>query len=152
MSHKKARKEVELKQFFGDKHTVTVSSWPFPEPNKPIESQLGPTINGEIKVKPTEAVKFDEDKLDWTLLPFEALEDIVKVLEFGAKKYARDNWRNGNGLGIGRVTKSLMRHLFAYLRGEKNDPETGLSHWAHIGCNVLFVLYYLKHPDKFSQE
>ena len=35
-------------------------------------------------------MKYDNDKLDYTLLPFDALEKVTKVLEFGAKKYSRD--------------------------------------------------------------
>jgi len=36
-------------------------------------------------------LKFDADKLDYTLVPWSGLEEIVKVLEFGAKKYATNN-------------------------------------------------------------
>lgn len=173
MSDKKSTLKIdsELVQFFKPAH---VTHWPYPPavvdigtaiPNPVVINTTDTKIklaDGKVvsldqlekhtKVDTSVATKDDGGKLDWTLLPYDALEDIVKVLEFGAKKYARDNWRNGKGLGISRVTKSTMRHLVAYLRGEKEDPETGLSHWAHIGCNVLFVLHYLKHPDKYSNE
>ena len=89
-------------------------------------------------------------KLDWSLLPMEALEDIVKVLEFGAKKYAAWNYANGTGLSWKATVASLMRHLYAWLRGEDNDPESGISHLGHIGCNVIFLLYYTKHKDKYG--
>jgi hypothetical protein len=42
----------------------------------------------------TEGRKFDAGKPDYTLLPWASVEEIVKVLDFGAKKYARDNWRH----------------------------------------------------------
>jgi hypothetical protein len=38
--------------------------------------------------------KFDRDKVDWTLMPWKELEQVLEVLEFGAKKYSRDNWKH----------------------------------------------------------
>lgn len=89
----------------------------------------------------TTGVKFDDGKPDLSLLPPEALTEIAKVLTFGAKKYAAHNWRKG--FKWTRVFASTLRHLFAWLRGEDLDPETGLSHLAHAGCNVLFLLTFV---------
>jgi hypothetical protein len=93
--------------------------------------------------KPAEAptadgTKFDDGKPDLSLLPPEALLAIAEVLTFGAQKYAPHNWRKG--FRWTRLFASLMRHLFAWLRGEDLDRETGLSHLAHAGANVLFLL------------
>lgn len=85
----------------------------------------------------TTGMKFDTDKLDYTLLPWDSIEDIVKVLEFGARKYARDNWKK---VEAERYVKAAFRHLIAYQQGERSDQETGLSHLAHLGCCVLFLL------------
>ncbi len=105
------------------------------------------------------AIKFDSGKTDWSLMPFEAVEEINKVLEFGAKKYNEGqttrehwNWAKGEGLGIPRVLSAIFRHLFAFSRGEKLDPESGLSHIAHAGCGIIFILYYLKYPEKYSKN
>lgn len=97
-------------------------------------------------------LKFDEQKTNWGLMPFEAVEEINKVLEFGAQKYAAHNWCTGSGFKYSRVLNSLLRHVFAFMRGEDCDPESGLSHMAHAGCNVLFILYYLKHKDKYVND
>jgi len=83
--------------------------------------------------------KFDGDKRDYTLLPWDALEEIVKVLEFGAKKYDRDNWKHVDDAQH-RYTKAALRHLVAHTKGEANDTESGLSHLAHLGCCILFLL------------
>lgn len=83
--------------------------------------------------------KFDAGKVDYTLVPWDGLEEIVKVLEFGARKYARDNWQHVEG-GMQRYQAAAFRHLIAYNQGEKADPETGLSHLAHAGCCLLFLL------------
>jgi hypothetical protein len=83
--------------------------------------------------------KFDSGKLDYTLIPWDGLEEVVKVLEFGAKKYDRDNWRYVENAET-RYTAAAFRHLIAYNKGEQTDSETGLSHLAHAGCCLLFLL------------
>jgi hypothetical protein len=84
-------------------------------------------------------MKFDGGKRDFTLLPWAGVEEIVKVLEFGAAKYSRDNWRHVDDAEH-RYTKAAFRHLIAYNNGEINDPESGLPHLAHVGCCILFLL------------
>jgi hypothetical protein len=78
-------------------------------------------------------------KLDWTLFPFDGAEEIVRVLEDGARKYARDNWRKVPEATT-RYRAAALRHLIADARGERLDPETGRPHLAHAGCCLLFVL------------
>lgn len=102
--------------------------------------------------KSAEALRFDEGKSNWSLMPFEAVEEINKVLEFGAKKYAAWNFTKNGGMNHSRILNSLLRHIFSYMRGEDKDPESGLSHLAHAGCNILFLLYYKKYPDIFTKD
>lgn len=104
------------------------------------------------RVDPLAATKFDQGKPDWSLVPFEALEGMVKVLEFGAKKYSRNNWKKGGGFLYTRVLGSCFRHLFAFLRGEDVDPESGLSHIYHAQCNLLFLAYYLTNEKEFNKD
>jgi len=85
--------------------------------------------------KEPEGMKFDEDKLDYTLIPWEAMEPVVQVLQFGADKYARDNWRK---VSQERYKKAAMRHIIAMANGEEIDPESGLPHAAHAICCLLF--------------
>ena len=87
----------------------------------------------------TEGRKFDAAKPDYTLLPWDAVEQIVRVLDFGAKKYARDNWKHVVDADR-RYLAAAFRHLAAHAQGEGTDPETGISHLAHAGCCVLFLL------------
>ena len=75
-----------------------------------------------------------------SLLPGEALVQIAQVLEYGAGKYGPHNWRAG--MSWSRLLDGVMRHLFAFARGERKDPETGLSHLAHAGAGLLFLLSY----------
>lgn len=87
----------------------------------------------------TQGRKFDAGKLDYTLVPFQGLEEIVKVLMFGAQKYDRHNWRHVPDAEQ-RYSAAAFRHMAAHLAGETTDHETGLSHLAHAGCCILFLL------------
>lgn len=88
----------------------------------------------------TEGTKYDEGKLPIYLLPSKPLEIITEVLQFGAEKYTPHNWRKG--MKWSRLISAIMRHLLAWKEGEDVDPETGISHLGHIGCDVLFLLEY----------
>lgn len=87
--------------------------------------------------------KDDKDKARWDLLPYEAVEQVVKVLTFGDKKYPQQgnipNWRlvpNHRD----RYFAAAMRHMVAWRQGESIDAETGLPHLSHgIAC-LLFLL------------
>lgn len=87
-------------------------------------------------------VKHDGDKSAVELIPFVALERIGEVLAYGASKYARNNWRVGNGLAWSRLLGAALRHLYAWGRGENIDPESGHSHLSHAAACVLFLLAY----------
>jgi len=90
--------------------------------------------------------KHDQDKPMLNLLDAQALEGLAAVLTFGAKKYAADNWRGG--ISNSRLVASLLRHLFAIMRGEYTDPESNLPHIDHVGCNWMFLSNNLKNrPD-----
>lgn len=83
--------------------------------------------------------RYNEGKLKWSYVPFKALEPMVRVLMFGAEKYAPFNWTKG--LKYTEICESLLRHTHAFLDGEDNDPESKLEHVGHILCNGLFLSY-----------
>lgn len=88
----------------------------------------------------TEGVKFDSEKLRWSLLPRGTMEEVLKVLEHGAKKYAPDNWKHVPNLET-RYYDAAMRHIDAYWQGEYLDEESGEAHLAHAICCLLFLLW-----------
>ena len=98
----------------------------------------------ENKLVTQEGVKHDQDKDRWELMPYGALRQIVKVLTFGAKKYAPDNWKK---ISKERYFGACMRHLTAK---EKIDAESGLSHLAHAACCILFMLWMEMQNDSDS--
>ena len=86
-------------------------------------------------------VKYDQDKPQWTLVPFKALDEVVKVLTIGARKYAPDNWKKVPNARQ-RYIDAAFRHMSAYAAGEKLDTETGKNHLAHAMCCLLFLLAF----------
>lgn len=84
-------------------------------------------------------LKFDSEKPRMGLLPPRALESVARVLTFGAKKYAPDNWKYVEN-GKSRYADASLRHITAYLKGEDHDPETGIHHLSHAICCLMFIV------------
>lgn len=93
-------------------------------------------------------LRYNEGKERWSLVDFEALKPMVKVLEYGANKYDDHNWKKG--LKTTEICESLLRHLTAYLNGEDKDNETGLNHTGHILCNAMFLSYMNEFKKEFD--
>jgi hypothetical protein len=90
----------------------------------------------------TEGVKHDDGKARYDLLPPDALDAIAQVFTYGAAKYADRNWEGG--MAWGRLFAAMMRHCWAFWRGEDVDPESGLPHLAHAGACVLMLLSHVQ--------
>lgn len=84
--------------------------------------------------------KADDGKILLELLPPDVIEEVGHVLTFGAHKYAPRNWEKG--IKYGRVIGAALRHIFAIMRGEDRDPETGRLHAAHAICCMMFLCGY----------
>jgi len=112
------------------------------------EDPKSPTSEGEEKKFAKTSTGASREKLGaipYDLVPFQEMTDaFTRVAEFGAKKYAVWNW----SLGLARVQLccSMLRHTFAYIRGEDRDPESGLLHTDHILWNAA-VLSHNVHWD-----
>lgn len=83
--------------------------------------------------------KHDSGKARYDLIPPLALDAFVRVLTFGAKKYAPDNWRTVENRRA-RYFAAAMRHLWAWWRGERLDEESGEPHLACAMCCISFLL------------
>jgi hypothetical protein len=92
------------------------------------------------------AARKNQGKLRWKLLVSdmtEAMEEVIKVREFGAEKYEDDNnWKHKPYFSKDELLNSIMRHLAAIAKGEQLDPESGVLHSAHVAVNALFWTYY----------
>lgn len=83
------------------------------------------------------ATRDGKPRLD--LLEHVAEVEIAKAIGTGADKYGVGNYRTIPILA--RVYGAAMRrHIGAWLDGQDMDPESGLSHLAHIGANVHVLL------------
>lgn len=90
--------------------------------------------------------KFDQEKPRVDLLDADWLEGTARVLTFGAIKYDAHNWRKG--IAYSRLIAAALRHLFAIMRGEDIDRESGLPHVHHLSCCVMFLSAMMKYrPD-----
>lgn len=87
--------------------------------------------------------KDDTGKPQMRLLPWAALVEVARVMTWAVvhkpNPYPVDNWK---GVEAQRYEDAALRHLSAHLEGERNDPESGLSHLAHAACCVLFLLWF----------
>jgi hypothetical protein len=87
-------------------------------------------------------LRFNQNKIKTHLIPPFSMEQLGRVLTFGADKYGENNYRKG--MPWSTVIGSLKRHLLEFEKGVDFDPETGSLHMAHILCNALFLLEYYK--------
>lgn len=83
-------------------------------------------------------IKFDSRKLQWHLLPMKPIKEVVRVLMYGAKKYAPDNWRYVPNARK-RYYNAALRHITAWYEGSPYDSQTKISHLAHAMCCLVFL-------------
>lgn len=100
-------------------------------------------INGTEKGT---GARYNADKPDYSLIPMHLLEGCAKVFMYGEKKYSRNNWMRGMAWSV--PFACLMRHAFAWFRGEEFDPESKLPHTSHMLCNLLMIIHFESfYPD-----
>jgi len=88
-----------------------------------------------------EAARFSEGKIRHDLVAPWALEQIARVYTYGTIKYDDDNWWKGLRWKKD-VFGCILRHIWKWFRGEKNDDESGLHHLAHAAWNCLALMEY----------
>lgn len=90
--------------------------------------------------------KYDQDKLQYSLIPPYALEQIAKNLTVGLKKYKeRNNWKKVQDAEQ-RYLDALYRHLEAHRRGELYDTDSSVPdmlHMAAVAVNAMFLLEFM---------
>jgi len=96
-------------------------------------------------------IKYDGEKPMMHLLPPKAINEVAKVLKFGAQKYDEENWRKLDNLQS-RYSSGALRHIFAHIDSETLDTESGLSHLAHAICCLLFKLEIELEDAKSKEE
>lgn len=104
----------------------------------------------ELEYEETEdiGVRYNKGKSRMELIEPGFMEEVGKILTFGAEKYEIDNWKKFDKHKRLQTYGSLMRHLEAHRKGEKLDPESGCSHLCHIVTNAMFLWWF----DKEGKE
>ena len=117
-----------------------------PIPNELVTGKYCYKCHIDFILTDSQTQKFDAGKSPMGLLSTAALTKIAEVLSFGAQKYSAHQWRSG--IEWQRLLDAALRHLLAFNDGQDVDEETGLSHLAHLGCCVMFLLEFEEtHPE-----
>lgn len=82
-------------------------------------------------------LRANSGKIRYDLLPPDFMDELAKVYTMGAVKYAPRNWEKG--FPWMECFGSLLRHAFAWARGEDRDEESGLLHMAHVAWNAIAI-------------
>lgn len=96
------------------------------------------------------ADRYNEGKPKWSLVHFESLVPMIRVLEYGCLKYAPFNWQKP--MDTTEILESMQRHLAALFDGEINDKESGISHMGHIQANAIFYNYHINKNKSETQS
>lgn len=92
-------------------------------------------------------IKETVNKRDYTLLPFSVIGRVVDIMEYGANKYSRDNWKK---VPRDEYLKAGLRHIVAVLEGEETDKESGFNHLDHAVCNMIYAAYQRTKTEQFQ--
>lgn len=119
-----------------------------------------------------QALRYNLGKPQWSLVHYESLEPMIRVLEYGAHKYSIFEDSDGKRytgaeisqkdvelmnlklissgrdnwkkpMPLKKILESMQRHLAALMDGEEFDKESGLPHEGHLQCNNLFYNYHM---------
>jgi len=94
--------------------------------------------------------KYDDGKVQYTLVPPYALQEVARNLTEGLKKYKeRNNWQKVPNAEQ-RYMDALMRHFEAIRRGELYDTDSSapdMPHMAAVAVNAMFLLEFMLNPD-----
>jgi hypothetical protein len=98
-------------------------------------------------------MKYDGGK-NLAAIPFQdfpdAINELVKVCTFGARKYARSSWKDVSEAEV-RYEDALARHFLSQYV-EAKDQESELYHKAHLAWNALATLQMMIKKDRQNEQ
>lgn len=96
--------------------------------------------DNELKV----GTKYGAGKPQPSLVPYDAIAWLARVLEYGAAKYARGNWQKLDSEADRiKLLDALERHVGEFKSGKAFDVESKMPVIAHVLCNAVFLTYFL---------
>lgn len=136
---------IQTTQMWQDPHKPSHTVGDFSMPTLHIadkEKQLG--TNPEV------GVKYDEGKVQYSLIPPYALQAVARNLTVGLRKYpSKNNWQLVPNAKE-KYLDALMRHLESYRRGVKYDPESSVPDMHELSAviaNAMFLLEFDLNPN-----
>lgn len=117
--------------------------WPLPG-----DTILAPKIPPLTTIQ--EGLKFSQGKLQYSLIPPYALQEVARNLTAGLKKYPeRNNWQKVPNARQ-QYLDALIRHLESYRRGNLYDSESSaenMHEMAAVAVNAMFLLEFDLNPE-----
>ena len=123
-----------------------------PETTKIVMSNIsdGSFSNPHVTHEQIAGTKYDDGKLQYSLVPPYALAEVARNLTAGLQKYKqRNNWQLVPDAEQ-RYMDALYRHLEAHRRGEVFDTDSSapdMPHLAAVAVNALFLLEFMLNPN-----
>lgn len=65
--------------------------------------------------------------------------EVAAVMATGAAKYGPFNWREQPVSAV-TYAEAMLRHIYAWMEGQDNAEDSGLSHIAHVGASAGILL------------
>ncbi len=91
--------------------------------------------------QPTENIKarFGRTKPELSIVTYSALEPVLHVMQHGADKYGRWNWRK-DPVDAQTYFNAMWRHLEEWGSGRNEDVDSGQHPLAHVIAGALIIL------------
>ena len=89
--------------------------------------------------------RFNQGKIQWTLMNYPSFEPMIEVLMYGASRYDRNNWMKACPKKMD-LLDSLQRH-FIEIKEDNGltpviDHGSNLRSIGHLMCNAMFYSYW----------
>jgi hypothetical protein len=89
-----------------------------------------------------QCLKYDEGKIDVSLVEPWIEEELARVYEVGLTKYCRDSWKEFELEDARKLIAPAKRHLNQYRKGEFLDPDDGRPHLVKAAWNLLTIYWH----------
>lgn len=105
---------------------------------------------------PSKGMKWDTGKLDYSLLPWEVIEAVVKRFTVGSCKYGPNNWQKLEN-AKDRYESAFFRHFVEYKKGNRWDEDPNFenmpsSHLQAALWNMVCLVWFELQDIKKEEE
>ena len=96
MENNEIKKEVDdFEKALIDRDRLQIFNVPLMSKEEVQAVKMGLGLDAKLKGTDIDkALRYNDGKLQWSMVDFDSLEGLVRVLEYGAKKYSKNNCRD----------------------------------------------------------